>query len=80
LLLSSFETLSTRRSDLMVTTARPLRAQEAVFTPTLLLAFELGVSRWKLGSTTGVALRQRECSVTAGAVQAVLEESEHGLG
>jgi transposase len=39
-----------------------------------LLVFERGVSTWQLGFTTGSAQRPRERSVTAGNVQAVLEE------
>lgn len=58
----------------MATTATTRLEQDTTFTSTLLLAFELGVDNWKLGFTTGMAQRPRERSVTAGDVQAVLEE------
>jgi hypothetical protein len=58
----------------MATTATSRREQATAFTPTLLLAFELGVCTWKLGFTPGGALRPRERSVSAGHVQAVREE------
>jgi transposase len=48
--------------------------QETAFTPTLFLAFELGVHTWKLGFTTGAAQRPRERQVPAGDCHMVLEE------
>jgi transposase len=48
--------------------------QETAFTPTLFLAFELGVNTWKLGFTTGAAQRLRERQIPAGDGQRVLEE------
>src|SRR5262245_63195808 len=48
--------------------------QETAFTPTLFLAFELGVNKWKLGFTTGAAQRPRERQVPAGDCHMVLEE------
>jgi hypothetical protein len=42
--------------------------------PTLFLAFELGVTTWKLGFTTGAAQRPRERSMPAGAIQVLQEE------
>jgi len=58
----------------MATIATTRIDQEIVFTPTLLLAFELGVNKWKLGCTTGAAQRPRERQVPAGDCQTVLEE------
>ena len=61
-------------STTMVTTATTRVAQETACTPTLFLAFELGVKKWKLGFTTGAAQRPRERQVPAGDCQKVLEE------
>jgi transposase len=58
----------------MATRVTTRTGQDNAFTSTLLLAFELGVGKWTLGLTTGVAQRPRERRVTAGDVQAVLEE------
>jgi transposase len=58
----------------MATTATTHVDQETAFTPTLFLAFELGVNKWKLGFTTGAAQRPRERQVPAGDCQRVLEE------
>ena len=58
----------------MATTATTHVKQETAFTPTLFLAFELGVNKWKLGFTTGAAQRPRERQVPAGDGQTVLEE------
>jgi transposase len=58
----------------MATTATTHVHQETACTPTLFLAFELGVNTWKLGFTTGAAQRPRERPVPAGACQTVLEE------
>jgi transposase len=58
----------------MTTTATPHVDQATAFTPTLFLAFELGVNTWKLGFTTGAAQRPRERQVPAGDCQRVLEE------
>src|SRR5215831_554722 len=75
LLLSSFsQHFLNRRSTTMATTATIRGEQETAFTPTLFLAFELGVNKWKLGFTTGAAQRPRERQAPAGDGQAVLEE------
>jgi transposase len=58
----------------MATTATTRIDQETAFTPTLFLAFELGVNKWKRGFTTGAAQRPRERHVPAGDCQTVLEE------
>jgi transposase len=58
----------------MATTATTRVNQETAFTPTLFLAFELGVNKWKLGFTTGAAQRPRERQVPAGDCHTVLEE------
>ena len=58
----------------MATTATSRVDQETAFTPTLFLAFELGVHTWQLGCTPGAAQRPRERQVPAGDGQAVLEE------
>jgi transposase len=42
--------------------------------PTLFLAFELGVTTWTLGFTTGAAPRPRERTMPAGALQVLHEE------
>jgi hypothetical protein len=42
----------------MATTVTTRTGQDSAFTPTLLLAFELGVGTWQLGFTTGVAQRR----------------------
>jgi hypothetical protein len=49
----------------MATLATTHTEQAIILTPTPLLAFELGASKWKLGLTTGVAQRPRERSGTA---------------
>jgi transposase len=58
----------------MAITSTTRTAQDTPLAPTLFLAFELGVGKWKLGFTTGVAQRPRERSVTAGDGPAVLGE------
>jgi transposase len=58
----------------MATLVSTRSAQETAFSPTLFLAFELGVKTWKLGFTTGAAQRPRERQVPAGDCQTVLEE------
>ena len=58
----------------MATTATTRVDQEIAFTPTLFVAFELGVNKWKLGCTTGAAQRPRERQVPAGDCLTVLEE------
>jgi transposase len=58
----------------MATTATTRGNQETAFTPTLFLAFELGVNTWTLGFTTGAAQRPRERQVPAGDGHTVLEE------
>jgi transposase len=56
----------------MATPAATRTDQATTHRPTLLLAFELGVTTWKRGFTTGVAQRPRERPMAAGDV--------HGLG
>jgi transposase len=63
-----------RRSETMATNAKRHLSQETTSTPTLFLAFELGVSTWRLGFTTGAAQRPRERQWPAGAVHTVLVE------
>jgi transposase len=58
----------------MATTATTRGNQETACTPTLFLAFELGVHQWKLGFTTGAAQRPRERNVPARNIEAVREE------
>ena len=58
----------------MATTATTRVNQETACTPTLFLAFELGVNKWKLGFTRGAAQRPRERQVPAGDCHPVLEE------
>jgi transposase len=58
----------------MTTRAKTRLSPETTRTPTLFVAFELGVSTWRLGFTTGVAQRPRERQVPAGAVHTVLAE------
>jgi transposase len=58
----------------MATTATTRVQQETACPPTLFLAFELGVNKWKLGFTTGAAQRPRERQVPAGDCPTVLEE------
>ncbi len=58
----------------MATQARTQHREDAGGTPTLFLAFELGVVTWRLGFTTGTAQRPRERQVPAGAVETVLVE------
>jgi transposase len=74
--LSSFKTLINpiRRNETMATTAKMHLSQDTTSTPTLFLAFELGVSTWRLGFTTGAAPRPRERQVPAGEVHMVLVE------
>jgi hypothetical protein len=55
----------------MAPTATTRVDQETAFTPTLFLAFALGVNTWKLGCTTGAAPRPRERHVPAGDCQTV---------
>jgi len=58
----------------MATAATTHIDQETACPPTLFLAFELGVNKWKLGFTTGAAQRPRERQVPGGDCQTVLEE------
>ena len=58
----------------MATTVTTHVNQETTFTPTLFLACELGVNKWKLGCTAGAAQRPRERQIPAGDCHAVLEE------
>jgi transposase len=58
----------------MAPTATTRGKQATACTPTLFLAFELGVPTWQLGGTTGAAPRPRERHVPAGDGHTVLEE------
>ena len=58
----------------MATTAMTRVNQATTCTPTLYLAFELGVNKWKLGFTTGAAQRPRERNVPARNIATVQEE------
>jgi transposase len=58
----------------MATPAASCKDQATTPRPTLFLAFELGVTTWKLGVTTGVAQRPRERSMPAGAIHVLQEE------
>ena len=60
----------------MAPTVSPRVEQKTACPPTLFLAFELGVNKWKLGFTTGAAQRPRERQVAAGDCQQVREEIE----
>jgi hypothetical protein len=58
----------------MAIPAATCKDQATTHRPTLFLAFELGVTTWKLGFTTGAAQRPRERSMPAGALQVLQEE------
>jgi transposase len=58
----------------MATPAATRMDQATTHQPTLFLAFELGVTTWKLGFTTGAAQRPRERNMPAGALQVLQEE------
>jgi hypothetical protein len=58
----------------MATSAATHTGQATTDRPTLFLAFELGVTTWKLGFTTGVAQRPRERTMAAGDVHGLAEE------
>ena len=58
----------------MATPAAPRTDQATTQRPTLFLAFELGVTTWKLGFTTGAAQRPRARTMPAGASQVLQEE------
>jgi transposase len=58
----------------MATPAATRTDQATTQQPTLFLAFELGVTTWKLGFTTGMAQRPRERTMTAGDVHGLEEE------
>jgi transposase len=58
----------------MTMTATTGHDQESTEQPTLFLAFELGVTTWKLACTIGPAQRPRERSVPARDIAAVREE------
>ena len=67
----------------MATTTTTRIDQVTAFIPTLFLAFEPGVNKWKLGFTTGAAQRPRERQVPAGDCQTGLEEirrAKHHFG
>ena len=74
LLLSSFNNLSTEGAQRWSPQQRPGSIRRLPGTPTLFLAFELGVNKWKLGFTTGAAQRPRERQVPAGDCHKVREE------
>jgi transposase len=59
----------------MATPAATCKDQATTQQPTLFLAFELGVTTWKLGFTTGAAQRPRERTMPAGAIHVLQEES-----
>lgn len=58
----------------MATPAATCKDQATTPRPPLFLAFELGVTTWKLGFTTGAAQRPRERPMPAGAIQVLQEE------
>jgi transposase len=58
----------------MATPAATRTDQATTHRPTLFLAFELSVTTWKLGFTTGAAQRPRERSMPAGAIHVLQEE------
>jgi transposase len=58
----------------MATPAATCTDQATTPRPTLFLAFDLGVTTWKLGFTTGAAQRPRERSMPAGAIDVLYEE------
>jgi hypothetical protein len=58
----------------MATPAATSTDQATPHRPTLLLAFELGVTTWKLGFTTGMAQRPRAGTMAAGDVHGLDEE------
>jgi hypothetical protein len=58
----------------MATPAATSTDQATTPRPTLLLAFELGVTTWNLGFTTGMAQRPRERTMAAGDVPGLDEE------
>jgi transposase len=58
----------------MATPAATRTDQATTHRPTLFLAFELGVTTWKLGFTTGMAQRPRERTMAAGDVHGLDEE------
>ena len=58
----------------MATPVATCKDQATTPQPTLFLAFELGVTTWKLGFTTGAAQRPRERTMPAGAIQVLHEE------
>jgi len=58
----------------MATAAATRTDQTTTHRPTLFLAFELGVTTWKLGFTPGVAQRPRERTMAAGDVHGRDEE------
>jgi hypothetical protein len=67
------ETCECSKEEAMTTAARTeqVSAGEVLF-----VAFELGNSRWKVGSTIGLGQKPREKTVQAGDVAGVLEEIE----
>jgi transposase len=58
----------------MATPAATCKDQATTPRPTLFLAFELGVTTWKLGFTTGAAQRPRERRMPTGAIHVLHEE------
>jgi hypothetical protein len=58
----------------MARPAVPRTAQATTHRPTLVLAFALGVTPWKLGCTTGMAQRPRARTMPAGDVHSLAEE------
>ena len=58
----------------MTLSATTLMDQNSTIQPTLFMAFELGLKKWKLGFTIGVAQRPRERNIPAGNVERLEQE------
>jgi hypothetical protein len=58
----------------MATPVATCKDQAMTQQPTLFLAFELGVTTWKLCFTTGAAQRPRERTMPVGAIHVLQEE------
>ncbi len=58
----------------MAIPAAPHTDQATTHRPTLFWVFELGMTTWKLGVTTGMAQRPRERTLAAGDVPGLDEE------
>jgi transposase len=67
----------------MATPAATCKDQAMTQQPTLFLAFELGVTTWRLGFTTGAAQQPRERTMPAGAIpvlQGVIARAKQRFG